>query len=57
MTGPAEAPVNRAALSRIPVGRFGNAEEVADVIAFLTSPSASFMTGATIDLTGGEFAA
>ncbi len=57
MTGPAEAPLNRAALSRIPVGRFGTAEEVADVVAFLTSPSAGFMTGATIDLTGGEFAA
>jgi 3-oxoacyl-[acyl-carrier protein] reductase len=57
MTGPPDAPVNRAALARIPVGRFGTAEEVADIAAFLASPSAGFLTGATIDVTGGEFAA
>jgi 3-oxoacyl-[acyl-carrier protein] reductase len=57
MTGPPDAPVNRVALNRIPVGRFGTAEEVADIAAFLASPSAGFLTGATIDVTGGEFAA
>jgi 3-oxoacyl-[acyl-carrier protein] reductase len=58
MTGPAETPVNRAALSRIPVGRFGTPDEVADLVAFLAnSPAAAFLTGATIDITGGEFAA
>jgi 3-oxoacyl-[acyl-carrier protein] reductase len=57
MTGPPDAPVNRAALTRIPVGRFGTAEEVADIAAFLAAPSAGFLTGATIDVTGGEFAA
>lgn len=57
MTGPPEGAVNRAALRRIPVGRFGTADEVADVVAFLASPSAGFVTGATIDMTGGEFAA
>jgi 3-oxoacyl-[acyl-carrier protein] reductase len=57
MTGPPEIAVNRAALRRIPVGRFGNAEEVAEVVAFLASQSAGFVTGATIDMTGGEFAA
>ena len=57
MTGPPEAAVNRAALSRIPVGRFGTAEEVADIAAFLASPSAGFITGATVDITGGEYAA
>ncbi|MGY3473587.1 SDR family NAD(P)-dependent oxidoreductase [Bradyrhizobium ottawaense] len=57
LTGPAEAPVNLAALNRIPVGRFGTAEEVAHVAAFLASPMAGFITGATIDMTGGEFAA
>lgn len=57
LTGPPEAPVNLSALSRIPVGRFGAAEEVAHVVAFLASPMAGFITGATIDITGGEFAA
>ena len=57
MTGPPEIAVNRAALSRIPVGRFGTAEEIAEVVAFLASQSAGFVTGATIDMTGGEFAA
>ncbi|WP_245311951.1 SDR family NAD(P)-dependent oxidoreductase [Bradyrhizobium pachyrhizi] len=57
LTGPPEATVNRSALSRIPVGRFGTAEEVAHVSAFLASPMAGFITGATIDITGGEFAA
>lgn len=57
LTGPAEAKVNRSALSRIPLGRFGNAEEVAHVAAFLASPMAGFITGATIDITGGEFGA
>lgn len=57
LTGPPNAAVNRSALSRIPVGRFGSAEEVAHVVAFLASPLAGFITGATIDITGGEFAA
>ncbi|MGF6313610.1 3-oxoacyl-[acyl-carrier protein] reductase [Bradyrhizobium sp. i1.8.4] len=57
LTGPREAAINRSALSRIPVGRFGTVEEVAHVVAFLASPMAGFITGATIDITGGEFAA
>ncbi|WP_229178818.1 SDR family NAD(P)-dependent oxidoreductase [Bradyrhizobium ivorense] len=57
LTGSPEAAVNRSALGRIPIGRFGTAEEVAHVAAFLASPIASFITGATIDITGGEFGA
>jgi NAD(P)-dependent dehydrogenase (short-subunit alcohol dehydrogenase family) len=37
----------------IPLGRVGRAEEVADVIAFLVSARASYVTGSSINLDGG----
>jgi NAD(P)-dependent dehydrogenase (short-subunit alcohol dehydrogenase family) len=37
----------------IPLGRVGRAEEVADVIAFLVSGAASYVTGSSINLDGG----
>lgn len=40
-------------LSQIPVGRSSQSEEVAGVVAFLAGDSASFITGATIDINGG----
>jgi NAD(P)-dependent dehydrogenase (short-subunit alcohol dehydrogenase family) len=36
-----------------PVGRIGKAEEVADAIAYLASPMASFITGAALIVDGG----
>ena len=43
----------QAAVQHVPLGRFGTAEEVAAAVAFLASPVASYITGATIDVNGG----
>jgi NAD(P)-dependent dehydrogenase (short-subunit alcohol dehydrogenase family) len=37
-----------------PLGRPGKAEEVAEVIAFLASDRSSYMTGTTVDVSGGR---
>ena len=38
----------------VPVGRYGTSKEVADVIAFLCSPAASYVNGAAITVDGGQ---
>ncbi len=40
-------------LARIPLGRIAQPEEIANVVVFLASNAASYMTGATVDVSGG----
>ncbi|MEC9433903.1 MAG: SDR family oxidoreductase [Pseudomonadota bacterium] len=41
------------AKARIPMGRFGEPEELADLVTFLASPRAGYITGAVIPVDGG----
>jgi meso-butanediol dehydrogenase/(S,S)-butanediol dehydrogenase/diacetyl reductase len=46
-------PMETAMKARIPLQRFAEPSEIANVIAFLASPEASFMTGAEVPVDGG----
>jgi len=41
--------------TQIPMGRLGTPEEVAQAVLFLASNDAGFMTGATLNLNGGQY--
>jgi 3-oxoacyl-[acyl-carrier protein] reductase len=41
-------------LSRVPMGRMGRPEELAELVSWLASERCSFSTGATFDLSGGR---
>ena len=48
--------LDEAALKKtIPANRFGNPEEVADLVAFLASPNAGYITGNVISINGGLY--
>jgi NAD(P)-dependent dehydrogenase (short-subunit alcohol dehydrogenase family) len=40
-------------LKAVPMGRYGRAEEIADVVLFLCSDASSFVTGQSISVDGG----
>jgi len=48
-----QTPVHEELRRHIPLGRWGEAEEVAAVLTFLTSPAASFVNGAIVPVDGG----
>jgi len=44
-----------ALLAQIPVGRLGEAREIAEAVAFLASPKAAYITGSELHVNGGMF--
>jgi len=52
-TGRPEKEIEKEITGKIPLGRMGNPEELASLIAFLASEKASYITGATVQVDGG----
>jgi len=47
-------PVLEKIVAKIPVGRLGNAYEIARAVSFLASENAGFVTGSTLSINGGQ---
>jgi 3-oxoacyl-[acyl-carrier protein] reductase len=55
MTAKSTPEVRAAFAKSVPLGRYGDPEEIASVVSFLASEGSSFMTGTIIDVNGGSF--
>lgn len=53
MTRALDASQRDALIGRIPLGRLGTVEDIAGAVAFLASPAAAYITGATLHVNGG----
>ncbi len=51
------APVLEKIIARIPVGRLGEAQEIARAVLFLVADEAGFITGSTLSINGGQYMA
>jgi acetoacetyl-CoA reductase len=47
--------VMKAIVGQIPVGRLGEAEELARCVVFLSADEAAWITGSTLTINGGQF--
>ena len=54
MTSAVTEDEKRKALELVPLGRFGRPEDIAHAAVFLASDKASFITGQTLHINGGE---
>ena len=55
MTGKLNDEQKKNYLSGIPLGRFGAAAEVGELVNFLASPSSAYITGQIIGINGGLY--
>jgi 3-oxoacyl-[acyl-carrier protein] reductase len=53
---PSGGPLADGMRAQMALGRYGKPEEIADLVAFLASPQAAFITGASVDIDGGYMA-
>ncbi len=54
MVAAVPAPVLEKIVAKIPVGRLGQASEIARAVAFLCSEDGGFITGSTLSINGGQ---
>ncbi len=54
MTDALPEDAKKAVVERIPLGRFGQVEDIAAAVAFLASPAASYITGQVLTVDGGK---
>ena len=57
MTRELTAEQTRSLLAQVPLGRLGDVNEIGEVVVFLASSAASYISGATIHVNGGMYMA
>jgi 3-oxoacyl-[acyl-carrier protein] reductase len=50
---PADSPFSDIIRGYVALGRYGSTSDIAELVAFLASPSAKYLTGASINIDGG----